>query len=137
MTTINRQGFLTGLFALCAAAGMCILSVPAAEKNEEPKLLRHVVLFQFKSDVTKEQAQEVADAFAALPKKIKEIVDFEWGTDVSVENLSLGLTHGFLVTFKSEKDRDAYLPHPEHQKFVDLVKPRVEKVVVFDYWAKK
>lgn len=136
MTTINRHRIFNGLLALGAAAWMCSLSVPAAEKNEEPKLLRHVVLFQFKSDVTKEQSQEVADAFAALPKKIKEIVDFEWGTDVSVENLSQGLTHGFLVTFKSEKDRDAYLPHPEHQKFVDLVKPRVEKVVVFDYWAK-
>jgi hypothetical protein len=114
-----------------------IMTVPAQDKKEDAKLLRHVVLFKFKEDVTKAQSQEVADAFAALPKKIKEIVDFEWGTDVSVEKLSEGLTHGFLVTFKSEKDRDAYLPHPEHQKFVELVKPRVEKVVVFDYWAKK
>jgi hypothetical protein len=111
--------------------------VLAADKKEDPKMLRHVVLFQFKSDVTKEQAQEVADAFAALPKKIKEIADFEWGTDVSVEKLNQGLTHGFVVTFKSEKDRDAYLPHLEHQKFVELAKPRIEKVVVFDYWVKK
>lgn len=122
--------------ALLVSFGV-IMTLPAQEKKEDAKQLRHIVLFKFKDDVTKAQAQEVADAFAALPKKIKEIVDFEWGTDVSVEKLSEGLTHGFLVTFKSEKDRDAYLPHAEHQKFVDLVKPRVEKVVVFDYWAKK
>lgn len=136
MPTIFRW-LTVGLFATAVLNLVMNFSLPAADKNEEPKLLRHVVLFQFKENVTPQEAQEVADAFAQLPKKIKEIVDFEWGTDVSVENLSQGLTHGFLVTFKSEKDRDAYLPHPEHQKFVELVKPRVAKVVVFDYWAKK
>lgn len=130
-----RRGMFVGLMLFAAVVWMINLSV--AEKNVEPELLRHVVLFQFKDEVTKEQAQEVADEFAKLPKKIPEIADFEWGTDVSVENLSLGLTHGFLVTFRSEKDRDAYLPHPEHQKFVDLVKPRLAKAVVFDYWSKK
>mgnify|MGYP003336856210 CR=1 FL=1 len=46
------------------------------------------------------------------------------------------LTHGFVVTFKDEKGRDEYLPHPAHQEFVKLVGPRVEKVIVFDYWAR-
>lgn len=128
---------IIGILAVAGVSVTVAYSALAQDKKDEPKMLRHVVLFKFKDDVTKEQAQEVADAFAALPKKINLIADFEWGTDVSVENLSEGLTHGFLVTFKSEKDRDAYLPHPEHQKFVDLAKPRIEKVVVFDYWAKK
>jgi hypothetical protein len=131
----TRRLILAALFVLSGIA--MTLGLAAQEKKNESKLLRHVVLFKFKDDVTKDQAEEVANAFAELPKKIKEIVDFEWGTDVSVENLSQGLTHGFLVTFHSEKDRDAYLPHPEHKKFVDLAKPRIEKVVVFDYWAKK
>ena len=134
--THSSRWLLGGLLAVMSAAAVTQF-LSAADKQEDAKLLRHMVLFKFKDDVTKEQAQEVADAFAALPKQIKEIVDFEWGTDVSVENLNEGLTHGFLVTFHSEKDRDAYLPHPAHQKFVELVKPRVEKVVVFDYWAKK
>ncbi len=99
-------------------------------------MLRHIVLFQFKADVSPAQRQEVADAFAALPHKIPQIAAFEWGTDVSVENLQQCLTHGFLVTFRSEADRDAYLPHPEHQKFVQLTTPRIEKVMVFDYWVR-
>jgi hypothetical protein len=101
------------------------------------KSLRHVVLFKFKAEVTPAQVQEVVDAFAALPKKIDVITDFEHGTDVSVENKADGFTHGFLVTFKDEKGRETYLPHPAHQEFVKLVGPRVEKVLVFDYWAKK
>ncbi|QDU28446.1 Arylesterase precursor [Anatilimnocola aggregata] len=99
-------------------------------------LLRHVVLFKFKSDVTKEQVQEVVDAFGQLPKKIAEIKGYEAGTDVSVEGKSEGFTHGFVVTFADEKGRDVYLPHPAHGEFVKLVGPRIDKVLVFDYWTK-
>ncbi len=110
-------------------------SATAADQGKTGKL-RHIVLFKFQDDATKDQVQEVADAFAALPKKIKEIGEFEWGMENSPEGLAQGFTHGFLVTFNSEDDRKAYLPHPEHQKFVELVKPRLEKALVFDYWTK-
>ncbi|MFM7851875.1 MAG: Dabb family protein, partial [Flammeovirgaceae bacterium] len=46
-----------------------------------------------------------------------------------------GFTHCFLVTFRDEAGRAAYLPHAEHLKFVDLVKPRLEGVLVVDYWT--
>ena len=105
--------------------------------DTDTQLLRHVVLFQFKDGTTDAQKQELVTAFAALPGKISEIHDFEYGTDVSVENLAAGFSHGFLVTFKTAKDRDTYLPHPEHQKFVELAKTRVDKALVFDYWAKR
>jgi len=100
------------------------------------QLLRHVVLFKFKDDVSKEQIQEVVDAFAALPGKIDTIVDFEHGTDVSVENKAAGFTHGFVVTFEDEAGRDVYLPHQAHLAFVKLVGPRIDNVLVFDYYAK-
>ena len=98
-------------------------------------MLRHVVLFKFKSDATKEQVQEVVDAFGNLKNKIKQIKGYEAGTDVGVEGKADGFTHGFVVTFASEKGREIYLPHPAHQEFVKLVGPRVEKVLVFDYWT--
>lgn len=114
----------------------CMLEAFGVTQSAQKKLLRHVVLFQFKEDVTEEQIQEVTDAFAKLPEKIDVIVDFEWGTDVSSENLAADFTHCFLVTFKDTAGRDAYLPHPAHQKFVELVKPRVQKVLVVDYFAR-
>jgi type II secretory pathway pseudopilin PulG len=99
--------------------------------------LRHVVLFKFKESSRPEDIKKVEDAFRELPKKIKEIKQFEWGKNNSPEGLNQDLTHCFLVTFASEKDRETYLPHPEHKAFVEILKPHLDKVVVIDYWAEK
>ena len=96
-------------------------------------LLRHVVLWKFKKDATPEQIQRVEAAFAALPDQIANIDSLEWGTNVSVENLAQGFTHCFLVTFKSEADRAAYLPHPAHKAFGELAHPFTQEVLVIDY----
>jgi hypothetical protein len=71
-----------------------------------------------------------------LPSKIKEIHAFEWGTDNSPEGKAQGFTHCFFVTFKSEKDRDAYLPHEAHLAFIKVAGPHIDKVLVVDYWTK-
>lgn len=99
-------------------------------------ILRHVVLFKFKKGTTTEDIKAVEAAFANLPAKIPEIIDFEWGTNNSPEGLEKGFTHCFLLTFKSEADRDNYLPHPDHKAFGDVVSPHLEDVLVVDYWAK-
>ncbi|MBN1510329.1 MAG: Dabb family protein [Sedimentisphaerales bacterium] len=106
----------------------CICSKP---------VLRHVVLFKFKDGTTPEQVNKIEQAFAALPNKIKGIVRFEWGTDVSPEGKAQGFTHCFLLTFRSEADRDAYLPHPAHKEFGSIVGPHLDKVCVVDYWTKR
>ncbi len=110
--------------------------MPASASSAE-KVLRHIVMYKFKDDVKPAQIQEVVDAFAGLPKKIQLIVGFEHGTNVSKEGKSEGFTHVFVVTFKTEADRDAYIAHPAHEEFVKVVRDKREKVVVFDYWADK
>jgi len=40
------------------------------------------------------------------------------------------------VTFKDEKSRDEYLPHPDHEAFGGILGPHLDKVLVVDYWAK-
>jgi len=99
-------------------------------------VLRHVVLFKFKEGTNDEQIKKIEKAFSALPSKIDTIHDFEWGTDVSVENLSEGFTHCFLVTFLSKADRGKYIPHPAHKEFGSMLGPHLDKVLVVDYWAK-
>lgn len=108
----------------------------ADDASQKSGKFRHVVLFKFKDDVTEKQIDEVVKAFAALPKKIDAIKGFEWGLDASVENKAAGFTHGFILTFDSAKGRDTYLPHPAHKAFGKLVGPRLDKVLVFDYWVK-
>ena len=100
-------------------------------------LLRHAVLFSFKEDSYPAGVAEVEAAFRALPGKIPAIHSFEWGTNNSPEGLDKGFTHLFFVTFKSEEDRAAYLPHPDHQAFVEVLKPHLEDVLVLDYWTRE
>ncbi|WP_235297329.1 Dabb family protein [Portibacter marinus] len=99
-------------------------------------VLRHVVIFKWKYNTTQDKINEIEKSFAALPSKIKTIIDFEYGTNNSPEGLDKGFTHCFLVTFASEKGREIYLPHPDHQEFVKLIGDHVEDVLVFDYWSK-
>lgn len=99
-------------------------------------VLRHVVLFGFKATSSQEDVQKVIDAFKALPSQISEIKDFEWGTNSSPEGLNQGLTHAFTLTFHSDADRDAYLPHPAHKEFGAILGPHLDKVTVLDYWTK-
>ena len=108
-----------------------------AQTKKNASVLRHVVLFKFTDTTQPADVKKIEDAFRALSGKISLIKDFEWGTNSSPENLNQGLTHCFLVTFNSDKDRDAYLVHPDHQAFVEILKPHLDKVTVIDYWSAK
>jgi hypothetical protein len=124
-------------FFVLAIAGIAVMvSLDSSATAAKPeKLLRHVVLFKFKSTATSDDIKKIVEAFRELPKKVSEIHSFEWGTDVSPEGKSQGFTHCFLVTFKTEKDRDAYLPHAAHKEFVGIVRPHLDGVLVVDYWS--
>jgi len=125
---------LAGCVVVGAGKNSVRTDIEATEEGPV-QVLRHVVLFRFKEDATVEQIKAVETAFCALPSKIDVIHDYEWGTDVSTENLADGFTHCFFVTFKSEADRAVYLPHPDHKAFVEVLKPALDKVIVLDYWA--
>jgi Stress responsive A/B Barrel Domain len=137
------------VFQILLVAGLsCGISIQAMSQTKtasksKPKqeqsanVLRHVVLFKFKDSSTPEQVKTVQQAFSALPGKINTIIDYEWGTNVSPENLAQGYTHAFMVTFKDAAGRDFYLPHPAHKAFVDVLGPHLDKVLVIDFVANK
>jgi hypothetical protein len=131
-------------FALATLFACMNMNTQAAEKkNDDSKIhaesgskkLRHVVAFKFKDTATKEQIKKVEDAFRDLQKKIREIKGFEWGMNNSPEKHNKGATHGFILTFNSEKDRDTYLNHQAHQEFGKLAGPLLDDVFVIDFWA--
>jgi hypothetical protein len=127
---------LTGCVSVHETKHVTEKKTAVASHDIQDRLLRHVVLFKFKENTTDEQVGQIERAFCALPDKIDAIYDFEWGTDVSVENRQQGFTHCFLVTFLSEEDRAKYLPHPAHKAFGKLLGPHLDKVLVIDYWTK-
>lgn len=112
------------------------LSVPNAQAANPGKLLRHVVMFKFKESATPVNIKLVEEEFARLPQKIGGIQSYEWGTNSSPEGLNQGLTHCFILTFTSDKDRDAYLIHQAHKDFGKILGPYLDKVTVFDFWVK-
>ena len=128
--------------ALVFAAALAVIAVvyssnTQARDEQTEKVLRHAVLYKFKDQTTKQQVQEVISAFSGLPNKIDSIIGFEHGENVSNEGKSDGLTYGFFVTFKDEAGLATYLKHPAHDAYVQVVKDKREKVVVFDYWAER
>lgn len=135
---MKRPSPLAVVLLITIPVVMLMQTPPAqSEPADSDALLRHMVLLKFKDDVSDEKIDEVAQAFGELPDKIDVIRDFEWGHENSAENFSKGFTHCFLVTFKSEEDRAAYLPHQAHRDFVKLVTPVVADVLVVDYWTGK
>lgn len=117
------------------AAALAAVPVLALALGPSQRVLRHIVLYKFKDSVSPAGVAEVVSAFARLPKQIPEIIGFEHGTNASQEQKSEGFTHVFVVTFRDERGRDAYLAHPAHAEYVKVVRDRRDKVIVFDYWA--
>ncbi len=103
----------------------------AAEK------LEHVVCVKFKETATPSDIKMVEEAFQKLKAQIPQISGLEWGTNISKENRDKGFTHCFIISFKSEADRDIYLEHAAHKAFVKTAGPFLGDVFVIDFWVKK
>ena len=110
-------------------------SVVFAEQQPPRSVVRHVVVFKYRPTATPTEIAQVTAVFRALKGKIPGIVSFEQGKNHSPEKLDQGFTNVYLVTFESVAARDAYLPHPEHKKFGDLLARLgvVESVFVVDF----
>jgi quinol monooxygenase YgiN len=118
---------------------------PTAQTGTPPPLaestyLQHIVMYKFKPEVSAEQVQEVVNAFLGLRDKVNAnagapgiVLGIQHGLNTSREGKSEGLTHIFVVTFENEAGLATYLKHPAHDAYVQIVKDRREKVVVFDY----
>lgn len=125
------------ILSLCLALfALTVTSATAHSPSVEAEdTVRHVVVFKYAEDASEAEIQEITDAFRALKDKIPGIVSFEHGVNNSPEDLNQGFTHVYVVTFEDEAARDAYLPHPEHQAFVDMLTSSgiFEEAFVVDY----
>lgn len=110
-----------------------ISPVRPEESNLAKKRIRHIVCLKFKNEASPDQISKIEKKFPALQKSIPGIVSIEWGTNNSPEGLNKDFSHCFIVTFENEEARTTYLPHPDHQAFVNLLKPLLEDVFVIDF----
>jgi len=96
-------------------------------------MTRHYGMFQFKEGVSNTEIDKCFATMHDMVGKIPGLLEMEHGPYDSSEGLNDGYTHGFIMTFDSPESRDAYLPHPIHEKVKDLVIPKLERLVVFDF----
>ena len=95
--------------------------------------VKHYGVFQFKPEITSAQIATSFREMAGMVGKIPGLLDFHHGPYDSSEGMNDGFTHGFIMSFSSPEERDAYLPHPEHERVKRIVVPCLARVIVFDF----
>lgn len=95
-------------------------------------MVRHFGVFKFKATILEEQIWECFLTMKDMVGKVPGLLDMEYGIYNGNEGLNEDFTHGFVMTFDTPESRDAYLPHPIHEKVKEFVVPKLERVIVFD-----
>jgi hypothetical protein len=100
-------------------------------------MIHHLVLLKLKKSATPTEIAKMFADLAGLKAKVPGLLSFAGGPYSSPEGLNQGYTHGFAMTFRDAKARDAYLPHPEHEKVKAMILPLLAGglagVVAFDF----
>ena len=101
-------------------------------------MINHIVFFKFKDGISEKEISDIFSAIGNLRKKIPVIRFFSSGKNISLEGLSQGYTHGFVMKFNNLKDRDIYLADSDHQQIAEeTIFPVLENgwysVLVLDY----
>jgi hypothetical protein len=95
--------------------------------------IKHVAFLKFKEGTSQEEIDRIFSELMDISENIPGIEDYVSGSNNSPEALSDGFTHAFVMTFSDGTARDAYLPHPEHERFKLNALPHIEKILVLDF----
>ncbi|MFE1744136.1 Dabb family protein [Coleofasciculus sp. H7-2] len=97
--------------------------------------IQHMVLLKFKPEITPEKIADLLSQLGELQQLIPGITYYAGGAYSSHEGLNQGYNHGFLMTFESADARDAYLPHPEHERVKSAILECLDDAIIFDFEA--
>ena len=96
-----------------------------------------MVLLRVRPDVRAPEIERTFQSIGALDARIPGIRSYSWGPYSSPEGMNKGFTHGFCMTFTDAAARDAYLPHPEHEKVkksvLAILDGGLDGVIAFDF----
>ena len=94
-------------------------------------MVRHVVLFKFKADVSETDRAEFAARLKALPELIPGILKPEVGEDFlkSPRSYDVALVFGF----EDRAAMDRYQAHPSHAPVLERVRQLCESALAVDY----
>jgi hypothetical protein len=111
-----------------------VLGANAMPPRDDAKELAHMVFFTL-TDQSEESRQRFADSCHTYLADIEGTTFFSVGTiaedveePVSVKDFDVALH----VVFRDKATKEAYLVHPQHERFVEENRPHFAKVRVFD-----
>lgn len=95
-------------------------------------MIRHIVAYRFKPEVTPEQAAAVVAAMDEFPAHHPAMINFHSGTNRS--NRDDRFTHAFTVEFRTEQELADYLSSERHETFVaEVFRPVVAERAIVSY----
>ena len=90
-------------------------------------MVKHIVVWQMKENVSEEQKREMKRLLEALVNRIPRVLKIEVGIDSENETMSL------YSEFTSKEALEAYQAHPSHREVVTFVRKLVIARSVCDY----
>ncbi len=85
-------------------------------------MVTHIVIFSWRSDVSRQQVRDLAEAMDALANDLHDIVTMSHGPDLAFRDGNGD--YALVATFADKASWDAYQAHPRHKAFVrDVVTP--------------
>ncbi len=97
-------------------------------------MIKHMVLFAFRDDVTAEDRQSILDELDTLPSQYPAMRNWTCGENISNRSTTLKMTHAFVVEFDGQDDLLDYVTSQGHENFVThRWRPVIEHQVIVSY----
>lgn len=94
-------------------------------------MLRHVVFFKFKPEISEQDRTDFFASVQALPEQVPGILKPETGRDILRTPRSYDVA--LLFGFEDRAALDHYQTHPNHVPVVERAKQICESIVAVDY----
>jgi hypothetical protein len=94
-------------------------------------MLKHVVLMKFKLDIGAQDISDLESGLGALPGKIPEILEYEFGRDVVGSQRSYDFA--LVSSFADLEALRYYQNHPDHQVVLKQVLRICDSILAVDF----
>ena len=111
-------------FIISSSLAALALNTTAYAEAERQKPFIHGFNFKFKRGVPEEEVASLMKELAALKEKIPVLKEFLIGRNIATR--THGFQYGEIAVFDKKEDLMRYEKHPEHEKLVRKILPRLE-----------
>ena len=94
-------------------------------------MIRHIVLFKFKENISEQSKEKLIADLKNLKKKIPLVIELEIGVDIAFKSNSYNIVLNSV--FETFDDVEKYAVHPDHLDVVKNVKELCESSVKVDF----